>query len=352
MELVFDDTLFVHYRFVYLSPADDEDPDLDESTRGQVNGLLGAATRVALSLVTGTHTGEVPIRVEWHEAEPMLETVWEDVVEASFNVVDQRMRLAAFDDAREVRVPKTGPHRVRLSAAGFQAGSDEENLGEDDPAPDRYLLQLWPGPLVADRIVRVSGSAAQYWHDEARRQTGQQNREGRDPDWSDATGGIPSIEDMHPAEAAWLAEVERAANMSDQRPRPVEDVLADVPPNLRAELPARLARLACEAVSIAGLDPIRGALDVLDRRQAAPILPPTDGLAARLVAEARAPAEHPMSWTPPSTTAVTAAVESIRVAAQPTTVADLTELLALVAVATGLGPEPLLRLVLADLGYH
>ena len=54
MELIFDDTVFVHYRFVLLSPAGEEDPDLDESNRGEVNGLLGAAAGDALSMTTGT----------------------------------------------------------------------------------------------------------------------------------------------------------------------------------------------------------------------------------------------------------------------------------------------------------
>src|SRR4051812_34386223 len=106
MELIFDDTLFVHYRFVYLSPANEEDPDLDESRRGQVNGLLGAAIPGAFSLVIGTHTGDVPFRVvpfrvEWHDTKPPLEGSWEDVVEASLDVTGRDMRLAAFDDARE-----------------------------------------------------------------------------------------------------------------------------------------------------------------------------------------------------------------------------------------------------------
>lgn len=253
MELLFDETLSVHYGFVFLSPADEEDPDLDESRRGQVNGLLGAGTGDALALTTGTHTGDVPLRIEWHDAEPALDDAWDDVVEASVDITDRDMRLAAFDDAREVRLPATGAHRVRLCATGFEAARREEDL-EDDRVPDRYLLQLWPAPIAGDAIVRVSGPGAQYWHDEARNITSMPEQE-----WTarQEASSPPDVGGYQP----WAPSVGRG--LSDER------LLSGIPMSLRVELREPLARRACEAVGLAGREPIRSALEALRRLAAA-----------------------------------------------------------------------------------
>lgn len=60
-------TIPVHYGFLFLASLDDEQPELLQTRQGQQNGLCGAAVPGALSLVTGLHTGEVPVSVEWHD---------------------------------------------------------------------------------------------------------------------------------------------------------------------------------------------------------------------------------------------------------------------------------------------
>lgn len=48
--------------------------------------------------------------------------------------------------------------------AAHQSGARRDG----DPVIDRYLLQLWPGPIVADVVLRQTSDQAAYWHQVAR----------------------------------------------------------------------------------------------------------------------------------------------------------------------------------------
>jgi hypothetical protein len=336
MERIFDDVLAVHYGFVYLSPADDEDPDLDDSRRGQVNGLLGAGTGTALSLTTGTHTGEVPFRIEWHDVEPSLDDSWTDVVEASVEITDRDMRLSAFDDAHEVRLPTTGPHRVRLCASGFEAASREEDL-DDDRVPDQYWVQLWPAPPTADRIVRVSSRAAQYWHDEAQTLTSLSDEE-----W--AARQVASNSQPDGGYEPWSPTIGQG--------RSDEQLVADIPLSLRVELREPLARRACEAAGVAELEPIRSALAAL--RQWEP-LPATvtnlDEVLASVQSDLMTSGGPTARRTTAAPDAVRQAVHAVFAAAGPDSVMNLVPLLELAKAATGTSGEDLIRQVCTERGY-
>lgn len=69
MTVLFADDVRVHYGFIFLGQAD-IDADLMDARRGQRNGLCGAAVAGVLSLITGLHTGAVPLVVEWHDRDP------------------------------------------------------------------------------------------------------------------------------------------------------------------------------------------------------------------------------------------------------------------------------------------
>ena len=336
MELIFDDSLFVHYRFVYFSPADVENPDLDETRRGQVNGLLGAATGDALSFVTGTHTGNVPLRIEWHDSEPPLGDVWEDVVEASFEVAGRDMRVAAFDDAREVRVPATGSHRVRFCASGFEAGSRDE-FGEDETVPDRYLLQMWPASPTADVIVRVGSTAAQYWHDVA-----QEVSAIPEQDWAvqRAAAAEPPME-YDP----WRPSV--GLGLSD------ENLLRDIPISLRLEMTAPMARMACNAMDIGERQPLRSALEALREHRPLPASMTTvSEVMSNLVSQLDLPATRlGVRASAPDINRIEAAVRAVFAAADPDSVMNLGPLLALVKAATGTSGEAIVQQICMDLGY-
>ncbi|MFG1608458.1 hypothetical protein [Actinoplanes sp. NPDC049265] len=160
----------VHYGFMSLSSDhDDADdpPGLTEMRAGQQNGLCGAAVPGMLSLITGLHTGDVPVVVRWHETEPGLDARWEDVVEVSFRPTAEDLVLAAFEDHHELRLPAVADLRARYCATGMDAASDAHR-GQGEPVIDRYLLELWPSPTAEDAIVRQGSAHAAYWHQRAR----------------------------------------------------------------------------------------------------------------------------------------------------------------------------------------
>ncbi|MFF7331917.1 hypothetical protein [Streptomyces sp. NPDC008150] len=139
-----------------------------DAFRGQVNGLCGGAEAGFLFLLTGLHTGQVGLRVEWHEKEPPLGGQWEEAVEASLRPMGPRAVLAEWADegAYSLDLPHTD-HRVRYCATGMQAGRCRDTVAEGD-LRDRYLLQFWPAAPTRDAVLRQSTSIAAYWHGWAR----------------------------------------------------------------------------------------------------------------------------------------------------------------------------------------
>ena len=72
-----------------------------------------------LSLVTGTHSGAVRLRVEWLAAEPPLDAQWEDVVEVSFTPQSTDARLSAFEEFHPLRLRTVDNLRARFCANGM-----------------------------------------------------------------------------------------------------------------------------------------------------------------------------------------------------------------------------------------
>ncbi|MFC3688725.1 hypothetical protein [Aquipuribacter hungaricus] len=164
MPTLFDGEVFVMYGFLYLLPMDAE-AELEAGRVGQVNGLVGAAQPERLSIVTGMHTGHVPLRVEALQAAPEPEEGWEDVVEASLTTGAADMYLSAFQDSYPVTLPAAGTYRVRWSARGMEEARQADARDEGGPVVDRYLMQLWPAPLAPDAVLRQTGTASAYWHE-------------------------------------------------------------------------------------------------------------------------------------------------------------------------------------------
>ncbi|MCO8269030.1 hypothetical protein M1L60_00335 [Actinoplanes sp. TRM 88003] len=169
---LFDADVPVHYGYINVLADEDDQADLMDTRAGQLNGLVGAAVPGQLSLVTGLHTGDVPLVVRWHDAEPAVGADWEDVVEVSFEPPGPDLLVAAFEDSFALRLPVVRSLRARLSASGMDAGHDADTTPDDGTSPDRYLLELWPAAPAADAVVRQTSDIAAYWHREARKSAG------------------------------------------------------------------------------------------------------------------------------------------------------------------------------------
>ncbi|MCU1692427.1 MAG: hypothetical protein JWM64_1518 [Frankiales bacterium] len=167
MTVLLDTDVHVHYGFLWLTAADDALPDGDPRA-GQSNGLCGAAVPGALGMVTGLHTGSVPVRVMALDDAPPVDDAWEEVVEVSFQVRGREYLLSAFEEFHDVLLPWTGDVRARWCARGMQAARDADTRLEDEPALDAYLLQLWPAAPAPGAVLRQTSAVAAYWHDVAR----------------------------------------------------------------------------------------------------------------------------------------------------------------------------------------
>ncbi|HEV2796035.1 MAG TPA: hypothetical protein VGV65_00310 [Nocardioides sp.] len=183
--IIFDEPVSVHYGFINVSSVPDgglggvfdggldgDEVDAGPATSGQSCGLAGAAVPHRIALVTGLHTGDVPLTVSWDEQEPPLDDAWTDVVEVSVELVGTSLAMETFEDGYAATLPQAGWHRARYCAAEMDAGNDLDTPDEGEEAPDRYLLQLWPAPQAPETLVREGSAIAAYWHRVARGEEG------------------------------------------------------------------------------------------------------------------------------------------------------------------------------------
>ncbi|MEV8407460.1 hypothetical protein AB0R12_17070 [Streptomyces niveus] len=278
--------VYVHYGQMYVvSDPDGFDCDLHEAFAGQEGGLCGGATPGALFLVTALHTGQVGLTVELHDEPPPLDPLWEEVVEVPFRPLSDGTRLAqwAHEDSWELDLDETD-YRVRYSARGMDEARVPENFESPEPV-DHYLLQFWPCPPSPARVVRQTSDHAAYWHAWARELPPPPPR--------------PTPEEV--AEAASLAERERererlaeeartwGGQVPSERLRSVGGnvwgmirldaallhALDAAGPDVQRAVARLVARRACTAAGLAGLDWVAASLESLDR--GGELAPPFDG---------------------------------------------------------------------------
>lgn len=181
--IIFDELVDVHYGFIHVFSLVDDDEFPPSATggfdgdpvgpvMGQVCGLAGARIPHQLSLVTGLHTGDVPLTISWDEEEPPLDEEWTDAVEVSVELRGTTLALETFEGGYGATVPQAGCHRARYCAAAMDEGNRVDTPDEGEQAPDRYLLQLWPAPQAPEAVVREGSEIAAYWHRVARGEEG------------------------------------------------------------------------------------------------------------------------------------------------------------------------------------
>ena len=278
MKVLFDGDVHVHYGFIHVEPPPEAEFDLISARGGQVNGLCGAAYPGVLAMVTGLHTGTVPLRFELHDEEPPLEDDWEDVVEAPLTVTADAYWVTAFDRGMEVEAPPAGTYRARWCASGMDEAHDGTRSA-DEPEIDRYLLQLWPAPVLPDAVIRQGSDIAAYWHqvaattapppppptaEELAAQEAEEERRDRaaQAEWEAAQesaqwgGRAPTDE---------LQAVGGRARQLAGLDRELVDALVALPAERQRALAVWAARQACEVAGIADVDVVQAGLSAAAR---------------------------------------------------------------------------------------
>ncbi|WP_433618568.1 hypothetical protein ACQP2P_21535 [Dactylosporangium sp. CA-139114] len=161
MRVLFDDTVRVHYRQLYVESRESGTRGPSDPTEafGMHNGMCGADIPGFLFLRTGKHSGYIALRIERHDTEPRPDDVWEDIVEASFRPATATVQLMQWAGERRWPLELEQQHyRVRYHAYGMDFS--EEGFDEPEEPDEHYLLQFWPARPEPDRVVRQQSRTA------------------------------------------------------------------------------------------------------------------------------------------------------------------------------------------------
>ena len=285
MAVLLDSDINVHYGFLWLAPADDALPEGDPRA-GQTNGLCGAAVPGALGMVTGLHTGSVPVRVEALDVAPPLDEAWEEVVEVSFVAQEREYLLSAFEEFHDVLLPWRGDLRARWHARGMQEAREADTRLEDEPGVDAYLLQLWPAAPAPGLLLRQTSEVAAYWHDVARnsppppgpeqvaeREAERRRLLDREERRREEAAVLQSWGGVLPAPRVLALGWGRAVELGEQH-RHLLDLVAELDEESLRRLTAWVCRTSCRRAGLEDLDWIAPALTALG--QGAPLPAPFD----------------------------------------------------------------------------
>ena len=168
MARIFEGRLHVHYGQAYVEPYDSPGIGLDDSFRGQSNGLCGAASPGSLFLITGLHTGYVGFTLDVLDAPPSIDKTWEEIVEVPFTAGTAKVALFEWGGESICDVPLSpGTYRVRYCARDMERGSEVDTYIEGKPV-DFYYLAFWLAAPAPDTVVKQTSEVAAYWHNHAK----------------------------------------------------------------------------------------------------------------------------------------------------------------------------------------
>ncbi|MFC4615627.1 hypothetical protein ACFO3K_12960 [Cellulomonas algicola] len=161
--VMFDGRAQVHYRQLLVETGDGS-AVYDAAFAGQTNGLVGAAVPGCAVLITGTHTGDVGLRVVLHDAAPPFDPQWGDVVEAPFTPAGPEVVVhGLMSDAVCTFALPAGSYRLRWSGAGMDEAYDG-TVFADDPLVDTFELALWPAASRPAEVVRQESRRGREAH--------------------------------------------------------------------------------------------------------------------------------------------------------------------------------------------
>jgi hypothetical protein len=238
-------------------------------------------------MVTGLHTGPVPLRVEALDAAPPLDEAWEDVVEVSFRSPDRSSMVSTFDGVHELRLPESGELRARWSARGMDAAREADTRLEGEPPLDAYLLQLWPAAPAPDAVLRQTSAAAAYWHavarssapppdpgQRARRAAEERARLEREERAKETEALLESWGGTLPSARVLALGYGGRAQQLGEEDRGLLDAVSGLEDGELRRLTAWVCRTACRRAGLEDLDWVEPTLTAVER--AAPLPPPFD----------------------------------------------------------------------------
>lgn len=165
MAELFSGNVEVQYGQAYIALDGSFDGMMEDCFRGQSNGICGAAAPANLFLTTGLHTGPVGLTIALFEADPGIDTAWDEIVEVSFAAPRGEITLVEWAaDAGHCMALPPGSYRGRYQARAMQEGRELDTNIDDEPV-DFYRLDIWPAAPAPDCIVKQSSDIAAYWHD-------------------------------------------------------------------------------------------------------------------------------------------------------------------------------------------
>ncbi len=161
--VVFDGRVHVAYRQV-LVESGGRMADYSAAFADQENGLVGAGEPGCVVLTTGTHTGDVGLRVVLHDEAPPVDAGWEDVVEATFVPAGPEVTVLGLMSDAVCELPLPGSsYRVRWSGAGIDAAYDG-TVFADEPLVDTFELAFWPAGHARPEVLRAESRRGREAH--------------------------------------------------------------------------------------------------------------------------------------------------------------------------------------------
>lgn len=143
-----------------------------ECWTGQKNGLIGTSLANQISFTFGPHTSEINIRIVACDYPPVLDDIWEEVVESPF-MIDKSVALCLLDSngdpyGNPIHL-EVGNYRVRFCAINFGVTEDVDKLISETElaalaSSEQYELAFWREPTRPDEIIRAKSPHACSWH--------------------------------------------------------------------------------------------------------------------------------------------------------------------------------------------
>lgn len=167
---LFSGNVSIFYGQFYIDALEvDEDDylDMESAFCSQNNGLCGASHNGKLFFVVGPQDGTAKVSVELHATAPELDPACQDVVECNLIAGHDDLHLCewANEETHRLELPR-GDYVVRYSISNLDRDYTDADDWDDPIAGQEYTIQLWPGRVANDRVIRSDTDIGRYWHKE------------------------------------------------------------------------------------------------------------------------------------------------------------------------------------------